>query len=171
MDLSIIEQKADEMRIVNLRVMKASTVIVKRDGDEEMRRNQYSASKSFTSIAVGIAIKEGLLGLEEKLCDAFAKEMPKDPSPYLMQATVRDLLTMGLGQDQPYLMGGPRPYMEEKDWVSYCLSRPFVKAPGEEFMYSNVGPYLAGILVQRRCGCDLLQYLYPRLFELSLIHI
>ena len=31
-------------------------------------------------------------------------------------------------------------------------------------LYNNVGPYLAGILVQRRAGCDLTEYLMPRLF-------
>ena len=33
--------------------------------DEQCRRNVYSASKSFTSTAVGIAVKEGLLSLDE----------------------------------------------------------------------------------------------------------
>ena len=32
-------------------------------------------------------------------------------------------------------------------------------------MSNNVGPYLAGILVQRRSGCDLVSYLTPRLFS------
>ena len=30
---------------------------------------------------------------------------------------------------------------------------------------NNVGPYLAGILVQRRSGCNLVSYLMPRLFS------
>lgn len=165
MDLSAIEERAQKMGILNLRVMKDSQMIAEKDWEEEVRRNQYSASKSFTSVAVGIAAKEGLLGLDEKLCDAFKEEVPKNPSVHLEKATVRDLLTMSLGQDQPYLMGGQRPHMKEADWVSYSLSRPFVKDPGEEFMYNNVGPYLAGILVQRRSGCDLLQYLQPRLLD------
>ena len=66
---------------------------------------------------------------------------------YLEQATVKDLLTMGLGQDAPYLMGGQRVVMKETDWVRYCLDRPFVNRPGEMFLYSNAGPYLAGVLV------------------------
>ena len=80
MDIREIEYKAEEMRIVNLAVMKDGQVILKRDWDVEMRRNQYSASKSFTSAAVGIAEREGLLGLEEKLCDVFREEVPENPS-------------------------------------------------------------------------------------------
>lgn len=165
MDIGKIQQKAEEMRILNLGVMKDGKVLLKKDWDEEIRRNQYSASKSFTSIAVGIACKEGLLSLDEKLCDVFKEELPDNPSACLCQATVKDLLTMCLGQDAAYLMGEQRPIMEERDWVRFTLSRPFVQRPGTVFLYNNAGPYLAGILVQRRAGCDLVNYLMPRLFD------
>ncbi|HJA93359.1 MAG TPA: beta-lactamase family protein [Candidatus Eisenbergiella merdipullorum] len=165
MDIREIDQYAEEMRILNLRVCRDGEVIVKKDWDEEMRRNQYSASKSFTSAAVGIACREGLLDLDEKLCDAFVEEIPAQPSENLQKAAVRDLLTMCLGQKEAWLMGGQRPSMKEKDWVRFCLSRPFEAEPGTEFVYNNAGPYLAGILVQRRAGCDLVDYLMPRLFE------
>ena len=73
MDISAIEKRAEEMRILNLRVLKDGQLILKRDWDDEIRRNQYSVSKSFTSIAVGIAQKEGLLSLDENLCDVFCE--------------------------------------------------------------------------------------------------
>ena len=165
MDIREIELYAEEMRILNLRVCRNGEVILKRDWDDEMRRNQYSASKSFTSAAVGIACREGLLDLEERLCDAFAGELPENPSENLQKATVRNLLTMCLGQKEAWLMGEQRPRMQEEDWVRFCLSRPFEAEPGTEFVYNNVGPYLAGILVQRRAGCDLVDYLMPRLFS------
>ena len=133
--------------------------------DEECRRNIYSASKSFTSAAVGIAVKEGLLRLEERLVDAFSEDISENPNEFLQQATVRDLLTMCLGQQNAELMGGQRPFYQQKDWVRMSLAFPFTECPGKRFLYNNVGPYLAGILVQRRAGCDLVSYLTPRLFE------
>ena len=45
------------------------------------------------------------------------------------------------------------------------LAFPFTCPPGTKYVYNNVGPYLAGILVQRRAGCDLVSYLTPRLFK------
>lgn len=129
------------------------------------RRNIYSASKSFTSAAVGIAIKEGLLTLDEKLTDAFTRDLPEKVDENLSKACVRDLLTMSLGQEKGFLMGVDRPQMQEADWVRFALRQPFVNTPGEKFVYNNVGPYLAGVLVQRRAGCDLVHYLMPRLFE------
>lgn len=156
--------QAQALRLLNLRVWKDDRLVLSRNYDGEMRRNQYSASKSVTSAAVGIAVREGLLSLDEKLVDAFPKDIPGTPCENLQKATVRDLLTMGLGQEKGYLMGEQRPFLKEEDWVKYALGLPFSYAPGEKFVYNNVGPYLAGVLVQRRAGCDLVSYLTPRLF-------
>ena len=98
-------------------------------------------------MAVGIAQKEGLLSIDEKLTDAFKDDLPEIVSDNLKAATVRDLLTMCLGQEKSFLMGGERPYYEDRNWVRLALRQPFVYAPGEKFVYNNVGPYLAGILV------------------------
>ena len=62
-------------------------------------------------------------------------------------------------------MGDFRPYYPERNWVKLSLAQPFTDPPGTRFVYNNVGPYLAGVLVQRRAGCDLVHYLMPRLFE------
>lgn len=142
------------------------------DGEEsewlfepDIRRNVYSAGKSFVSAAVGFAIEEGLLSLEEKLTDAFAGDLPEEPSENLKKATVRDTLTMCLGQRRAFLMAEERTCLKEKDWVRYALAQPFEDTPGTRFVYSNVGAYLAGVLIQERAGCDLLTYLEPRLLE------
>jgi CubicO group peptidase (beta-lactamase class C family) len=156
--------RAEELRVLNIRVLREGELAASADWDEEIRRNQYSASKSFTSAAVGFALREGLLSLEERLVDAFPGEIPPDPSPFLEEAQVRDLLTMGLGQDRAYLMAAERLGLDSGDWVRYSLALPFSARPGTVFTYNNVGPYLAGVLVQRRAGCDLVSYLVPRLF-------
>lgn len=165
MELQRFIEKATPLRILGIRVSKDGSLIAKHSWDEDCRRNIYSASKSVTSCAVGFAIKEGLLSLEEKLSDAFPEDLPENCSEHLLKATVRDLLTMCLGQEKSYLMGADRPYYAEDDWVKAALRVPFVHEPGTQFLYSNTGPYLAGILVQRRAGCDLVSYLLPRLFQ------
>lgn len=165
MDWNAFDKRAEELRLLNVIVLKDGKEVCRRDYDGEMRRNQYSASKSFTSAAVGIALREGLLSLHEKLTEVFPDDLPERVNPNLEKATVRDLLTMGLGQAHGFLMGEQRPFLQEADWVKYSLALPFEYAPDTKFVYNNVGPYLAGILVQRRAGCDLVHYLMPRLFE------
>ena len=96
----------------------------------------YSASKSVTSCAVGFAVQEGLLSLEERLVDAFAQDLPETVSENLERATVRDLLTMCLGQARGELMGAQRPLYQERDWVKLALSFPFTDAPNTKFVYS-----------------------------------
>ena len=158
------DRAAQEYRVLNIIVRRDGETVFRADYDGEIRRNQYSVTKSFTSAAVGIAQKEGLLSLDERLTDAFRDDLPAHVSENLRQATVRDLLTMCLGQDRGFLMGEQRPFLPETDWVKYSLALPFVHAPGTVFQYNKVGPYLAGVLVQRRAGCTLDRYLTPRLF-------
>lgn len=165
MDLSAFIEEAKQLHVLGIKVTQNGELIGEWLGDEECRRNIYSATKSFTSCAVGFAVQEGLLSLDERLVDAFPNDLPTQVSDNLAVATVRDLLTMCLGQEQGFLMGGQRPLYEEDDWVKLSLSLPFKYKPGTHFVYNNVGPYLAGILVQRRAGCDLVSYLTPRLFS------
>lgn len=165
MNFDAFEKKAKELGVLGIVVTKDGKEIGKKLWDEQCRRNVYSASKSFTSTAVGIAVKEGLLSLDEKLVDCFAEDLPETVSDNLAKATVKDLLTMCLGQEKAELMGAQRPVYEEEDWVKMSLAFPFVYEPGTKFVYNNVGPYLAGVLVERRAGCDLVSYLYPRLFK------
>ena len=165
MDLEQFEEKAKGLGVLGVKVTQHGREIAYKNWDEECRRNIYSASKSVTSCAVGFAIQEGLLSLSERLVDAFHGDLPEHIDGNLEQATVRDLLTMCLGQDAGHLMGAQRPLYKEKDWVKLALSLPFAYKPGTKFVYNNVGPYLAGILVQRRSGCDLVSYLTPRLFD------
>ncbi len=165
MNIEKFTSRAEQMRVLGIIVEQNEKVLERYTSEPPCRRNVYSASKSFTSSAVGIAQKEGLLSIDELLTDAFKDDLPDEISPYLQKATVRDLLTMSLGQAKPFLMGENRPYYEEKDWVKLALKQEFDSFPGEKFLYNNSGPYLAGILVQRRSGTDLVHYLMPRLFE------
>ena len=57
--------------------------------DEDCRRNIYSASKSFTSCAVGFAVQEGLIDLDERLMDAFKEDIPNNPDENLKKASER----------------------------------------------------------------------------------
>src|SRR5580692_10585464 len=66
----------------------------------------YSLSKSFTSTAIGLLVKEGKLDIHSKLISFFPNDLPANPGEYLQQVTVRDLLTMntGHGKDTMPLM-------------------------------------------------------------------
>ena len=165
MDISDFVKKAKEYNVLGIKISKDNELAAEWYSEPECRRNIYSATKSFTSCAVGFAVQEGLICLNEKLTEAFLDDLPECIDENLKEATVRDLLTMCLGQEKGSLMGEQRPLYEEDNWVKMSLAIPFKYKPGTHFVYNNVGPYLAGILVQKRSGCDLVSYLTPRLFS------
>lgn len=158
--------------IRNTEGLNVQGVLVTVDGREEARylpekdeaRNIYSGTKSFTSAAVGLAVSEGLFALDDYVADCFREDMPEEPSAYLLEMKLVHLLTMSMGFEEPMLMGAMRPAMKEKDWVKFVLRQKVVKKPGTSFLYNNAGPYLLGVLIQRRCGMNLVEYLTPRLF-------
>src|SRR6266849_5882109 len=57
----------------------------------------YSLSKSFTSSAVGLAIGEGKLSLDDEVLKFFPADAPAEPSANLKAMRVRDLLRMATG--------------------------------------------------------------------------
>ena len=122
MDMREFIERAGNARALGVIVTQNGKETARYLWDDACRRNIYSASKSFTSAAVGIALREGLLSLDEKLVDAFEKDLPDTVSPHLEKACVRDLLTMCLGQEKPYLMGSDRPFYTETDWVRAALA-------------------------------------------------
>lgn len=165
MDFQEFEQQVSGGKLYGVMVSQNGRLLGKKTWGSDCRRNVYSAAKSITACAVGFAIQEGLLTLEEPLTSAFAQDLPQMVSDNLAKATVRDLLTMCLGQERAEMMAAQRAKYPEQNWVKLSLSFPFVYEPGTHFVYNNVGPYLAGVLVQRRAGCNLVDYLMPRLFS------
>ena len=118
-DISSFVEKAKTLGVLGVKVTQHNELKAEWLSEGECRRNIYSATKSFTSCAMGFAVQEGLISLDEKLTDAFADDIPKNPDENLKKATVRDLLTMCLGQESGHLMGEQRPLYKEDDWARW----------------------------------------------------
>lgn len=157
--------KAENLAVRGMRVYQNGELAASYQPEPEQRQNQYSGTKSFTSTAVAFAVQEGLFSLEDAVLDHFGADAPENPSENLKKMKLRHLITMSMGFESPMLMGAQRPKMTEKDWVRYVLRANVVNEPGATFQYNNAGPYLLGILVQRKSGMSLIEYLTPRLFE------
>ncbi|MCF4123182.1 beta-lactamase family protein [Antribacter sp. KLBMP9083] len=127
----------------------------------------FSVSKSFTSTAVGLAIEDGLLGLDDLVLDHLKAEAPAEPSANLAAMRVRDLLTMTTGHDRSTMEGIDRTTigLAGSDWVRQILAMPVPYVPGTTFVYDTGATYLAGVIVQRLTGRRLLDYLRPRLLD------
>lgn len=131
---------------------------------QKTRLNTWSVSKSFISVAVGIAMDEGLISLDEKICDSFPEYLPENPSENLLGITVRHMLTMTTGFDHPlFFTDDPERYVTE-DWIAHFFNHNFSYKPGERFLYCNFNTYMLACLIERKCGRDIMEYLKEKLF-------
>lgn len=123
----------------------------------------YSLSKSFTSTAVGFAIAEGRLGLDDPVLKFFPDDAPANPSPHLRALRVRHLLTMSVGHaadDRSDMLAEPN-----GNWARAFLARPIKHPPGRRFLYSSSATYMLSAILHRLTGESLLDYLRPRLLD------
>lgn len=124
----------------------------------------FSVSKSFTSTAVGIAIHDGLLSLDDRVIDILPDDAPADPSEYLRALRVCDLLTMTTGHSASTMEGIDRTIsLPGARWARAILAQPVEHAPGTHFVYNTGATYLLSAILHRRTGGRLLDYLTPRL--------
>lgn len=135
------------------------------------RFETYSVAKSFTGVAVGMALEEGLIRMDERICESFRKESFDVASENALGIRVRDLLTMtaGLSQTMMWRDGYERKHV--RDWVRFFYTNgKFDNVPGQVFLYNNACPYMLGALIQKKSGQNVAEYLRYRLFEPIGIH-
>lgn len=158
--------QAEGLQVEGIAVGDERSVLLERRFAPDQARCIYSHTKSYMALAVGFAVSEGKLSLADRLCDCFPEAVPDGAPPALLRVTLRDLLTMSSGFGRPYLMiAGRRQGEGAPDYLRYMLTRPMTAQPGEAFSYSTADSVLAGRMVERRTGVNLLEYLYERLFR------
>ena len=131
--------------------------------EKERPHMLYSLSKSFTSTAVGLAVDEGRLSLDDKVVSFFPGKAPAQPSENLARMRVRDLLCMGSGNHNDTLT--PMKEGAETDWIKVFFAQPVEHEPGTFFKYNTGATYMLSAIVQKTTGQKVLDYLTPRLFE------
>ena len=127
----------------------------------ELRHTMYSMSKSFTSTAVGLAVAEGRLSVDDKVVSFFPEDLPAQVSDELASLRVKHLLSMAVGHEPD----STHTVVKEDNWVRAFLAQPFKHAPGSVFLYNSAGTYLCSAIVQKLTGQKIVDYLTPRLFE------
>ncbi len=125
----------------------------------------YSLSKSFTSTAVGMAIAEGKLSLDDQVLKTFPEDAPAEPSANLKRMRVRDLLRMGTGHESEEKIWVDTPGAPPETWTHRFMAQPVAFKPGTRFLYDTPGTYMLSAMVQKATGQSVREYLKPRLFD------
>ena len=126
---------------------------------KDLPHRLFSHSKSFTSTAIGLAVDEGKLDLDERVAEIFPEKMPASPNENLRSLRVRDLLTMNAGSAPDRFRTNPR-----SDWMREYLAGDFSKRPGTAFKYDSSSTYMLAEVVQRKTGRPMMDYLEEKFF-------
>jgi CubicO group peptidase (beta-lactamase class C family) len=122
----------------------------------------YSLTKSFTSIAAGLAIEDGLLSLDDRIVDVLPGHVPPDISAQGRRLTVHHLLSMTAGFPGDSLADAW--LLEPGDLVKGFLRMPFTDPEGTRHSYDNATTFVLARMVEKVTGRDLPGYLDERLF-------
>jgi CubicO group peptidase (beta-lactamase class C family) len=122
----------------------------------------YSLTKSFTSVAVGLVIADGLLALDDRVVDVLPDHVPADISEQGRRLTVHHLLSMTAGHATDSLSEAWQ--LEPDDLVKGFLRVPFAEPEGTRHTYDNATTYILARMVERVTGRHLPDLLDERLF-------
>jgi CubicO group peptidase (beta-lactamase class C family) len=117
----------------------------------------YSLSKSFTSTALGLAVAEGLVRLDDTVLSHFPELDGEITDPRSRRMLVRHVAAMASGHREETI--------DPADLVRGFLLTPPDAEPGSVFAYNQPCTFALAAIVQRAAGMPLTEYLRPRLFD------
>ncbi|HEY4386910.1 MAG TPA: serine hydrolase, partial [Ktedonobacteraceae bacterium] len=129
----------------------------------DIPHSMFSVSKSFTSTAIGLAISEGRLSLDDSVLSFFPVYVTPEIRENMGALQVRHLLSMSTGHAEdtfPTMTGS-----SDDDWARVFLSIPITYAPGTHFLYNTGATFMLSAILQSLTGQTLVEYLQPRLFQ------
>lgn len=149
-----------KLRIHGIEVFRGGGVSMKEMFGRDERYPAYSATKSVTSTAIGIAAGEGKIDISRPAADyiedKYLSAMPEELRIPFSCIPLERFLTMSVS--------GYSFRPEGNDWLSNVLAADVDYNAQPQFHYTNVQAYIAGIVCENAVGQPLDEYLTERLF-------
>ena len=126
---------------------------------------EYSVTKSLVALAIGFALDDGLLALDDPISKYFADELIGQTDENLPRQTIRNMLMMATAKPA---FDWPAPeYDDTDDCVKMYFQNklPGSRPGGSFFEYDSTGAFVLGALVERLTGMKLFDYLRIKLFD------
>ncbi len=191
--ISTARLKAMEALIAAGEFEKITSVLIARHGKlayegyfsgagQNMLMNTRSATKSITSMLIGIAVDQHLLaGVDTPILPFFGDKQPlQNPDPRKQKITVEDLLTMSslLECDDwnDFSRGNEERMYLVEDWTKFALDlpikgfAPWATKPkdspyGRSFSYCTAGAFLLGRVLERSAKVPAPEFAQKNLFD------
>jgi len=128
----------------------------------DLKHTLYSCSKSFAATAIGFAVAEKRLTVNDKVISFFPDDLPATMPANLSELRIKDLLSMSVGHAKD-----PTRIITTGDelWVNTFFEIPILHQPGTKFLYNSAATFMLSAIVQKVTGQKIIDYLKPRLFD------
>lgn len=121
----------------------------------------FSVTKSFVSVAIGLLEEDGLLSLDDSITAYFPEYVPANPHPWLVQTTIRDMLSMrSCHASTTY-----NKFSTTENWVESFFITPPTHKPGTVFHYDTSATHTLCALAEKLTGMPLLDYLRSKILD------
>jgi CubicO group peptidase (beta-lactamase class C family) len=171
LDTTKISAALDEVRansfIFSLLVVRNDTLVVEyysrfqKDNDFEIA----SASKSFTSALIGIAIDKGIIrSVQDPVLGFFPDFDTAGLDPRKRSWTLEQFLTMKSGIDWDENADHTSLFTDNVNWMYTTLKLPLKYAPGTQFIYTTPNVNLLSGIITRRSGMSTYDFAEQYLF-------
>jgi len=135
--------------------------------DMDSKFNLGSMSKMFTAVAILQLAEQQMLALDGTI----ALYLPDYPNAGVAgQVTIEQLLThtSGLGDTfTAQFEANPNQFRSNADYLPLFADEPLQFTPGEQFLYSNAGYAVLGLIIEQVSGQSYLDYVRSNIFEPS----
>lgn len=122
---------------------------------------QYSQTKSYVSVAIGLLEEDGVLGLDDPIASYFPEKLERPLPVYLQQLTIRQMLTMQTCSKVPSWFTHTDP-----DRTHLYFNENTAPIPGGmRFKYDSPASQVLCCLVEKLSGQTLFDFLNDRIFK------
>jgi CubicO group peptidase (beta-lactamase class C family) len=126
-----------------------------------------SATKSFTSSLIGIAINRGYIeSVEQHVLDFFPERSVANIDANKEAMTLEDPLTMSSGLECSHSPPDKTTHemMDSPDWVQFALDLPMAVEPGSRWVYCGPDSHLLSAIIQETSGMNAQAFAQQHLF-------
>ena len=128
---------------------------------KDFLHRQYSQTKSFVGVAIGLLAEDGKLSLDDPIVSHFPEKLERPVPENLAKQTVRHMLTMCTCGKSPVWFTHEDPDRTHL----YLNGNTADHLPGMRWTYDSTGSQVLCALVEKLSGMSFFDFMYQRIFR------
>ena len=167
--LLIKDKEGNRLKMDGVMISDSNTTYERFFSDPNKTYDLRSISKVFTNLCLGyVMLKDNSIGLDSYVWPYFEKEVNitnSDNLVFLSHLKIKHLITHSMGFNDGLLFSSSVKEIGEDKLIEYVFNYPIMHEPGTHFVYSNAGPYIVSVIIQKVTGLSLSEIIGRYLFS------